>query len=80
MEDSTRISVVIPALGTRDAAHGWMAEMQTKATLQKARVLEAPVQCRKRIGKSKISGTISGSIAAGTKMLVTIFRAAVGRL
>lgn len=70
----------LKGLGMRDTNYGWMVEMQIKATLQKARVLEVPVSYRKRIGKSKVTGTVRGSIAAGTIILFTICRAALGRL
>ncbi len=70
----------LEGLGMRDPNYGWMVEMQIKATLQKARVLEVPVRYRKRIGRSKITGTVRGSIAAGTIILFTICRAALGRL
>jgi len=70
----------LKGLGMRDPNYGWMVEMQIKATLQKARVLEVPVRYRKRIGRSKITGTVRGSIAAGTIILFTICRAALGRL
>lgn len=70
----------LKGLDMRDPSYGWMVEMQIKATLQRARVLEVPVRYRKRIGKSKITGTVRGSIAAGTTILLTICRAALRRL
>lgn len=67
-------------LAMRDVDYGWTVEMQIKAAQSGARSLEVPVSYRKRIGKSKISGTVRGVIGAGTKILSTIFRAAAGSL
>lgn len=55
-----------------DENFGWTIEMQIKATRANLRTLEIPVPYRKRVGTSKISGTISGSVKAGTKILYTI--------
>lgn len=55
-----------------DTNFGWTVEMQIKAAKAKLRTLELPVRYRKRIGKSKISGTVRGTISAGTKILYTI--------
>ena len=57
-----------------DTNFGWTIEMQIKALKQKLRVLELPVPYRRRIGQSKISGTIMGSIRAGTKILYSIWK------
>ena len=57
-----------------DENYGWTIEMQIKAVRQKLRIHEVPVSYRKRIGTSKISGTLSGTIKAGTKILLTIAR------
>lgn len=61
-------------LGMSDRDFGWTVEMQLRAKLMDLRVLELPVRYRNRIGKSKISGTITGTIRAGWKILSTIFR------
>ena len=61
-------------LEMEDCDFGWTVEMQVKAARQKLRSAEVPVRYRRRIGKSKVSGTISGSIRAGYKILWTIFR------
>ena len=53
---------------------GWTVEMQVKAARLRLRCMEVPVRYRKRIGTSKISGTVSGSVRAGYKILWTIFR------
>ncbi len=52
-----------------DATWGWNVEMQLKALRAGLRVLEVPVRYRARIGTSKISGTLSGVVRAGTKIL-----------
>jgi len=61
----------------RDTNFGWTVEMQVKAAKLKLRVQEVPVSYRKRIGQSKISGTIKGTIMAGYVILKTIFRYAL---
>ncbi len=61
-----------------DPDYGWTVEMQIKAAQQRTRVIEVPVRYRKRIGKSKVSGTIRGVFLAGTKILTTIFVSALG--
>ena len=60
-----------------DRDYGWTVEMQVKAARHGMAVREVPVSYRRRIGKSKISGTLRGIIGAGTKILYTIFRAAL---
>jgi glycosyltransferase involved in cell wall biosynthesis len=62
------------ALGMRDRDFGWTIEMQVKAVNAGLRIAEAPVSYRKRIGKSKISGTVSGSWKAGKKILYIVAR------
>ncbi len=61
-------------LSMRDKNFGWNAEMQVKAIEYGLRILEVPVRYRPRIGKSKISGTVKGTILAGAKIIGTIFR------
>jgi len=63
-------------LNMRDRDYGWTVEMQIKAALKGLKVHEVPVSYRKRIGVSKISGTVKGVLYAGTKILYTIFKAA----
>jgi hypothetical protein len=60
------------ALGMKDRNFGWTIEMQIKAAVAGLRILEIPVPYRRRIGKSKISGTVLGSVKAGAKILYTI--------
>ncbi len=64
-------------LGMADRDYGWTVEMQVKAARLGLRCCEIPVRYRRRIGVSKISGTVIGSIRAGYKILWTIFRYAV---
>jgi len=55
-----------------DTNFGWTVEMQIKAAKAGLRTLEVPVRYRKRIGASKISGTVRGTVLAGGKILYTI--------
>jgi hypothetical protein len=66
-------------LGMVSRDYGWTVEMQIKAAQKKLRSLEVPVRYRRRIGSSKISGTWSGAILAGTKILITIFTLAMAQ-
>jgi len=61
-------------LNMRDEDFGWTIEMQIKAVEQDLKIKEVPVNYRRRIGKSKISGTLKGTILAGEKILWTIFK------
>lgn len=58
----------------QDKTYGWTVEMQIKAAKLKLKTYEIPVKYRKRIGVSKVSGTLKGTILAGYKILLTIFR------
>lgn len=62
------------ALDMRDQTYGWTVEMQLKAAKLGLRCREVPVRYRRRIGHSKISGTLKGTVLAGYKILSTIFR------
>ncbi len=62
------------ALDMKDKTYGWTVEMQVKAAKQKMKCTEIPVNYRVRIGFSKVSGTIKGTIGAGQKILWTIFK------
>ncbi len=67
-------------LGMRDRNYGWTIEMQIRAHRYGLRVLEVPVRHRgRRAGRSKVSGSIRGSVAAGGKILWTIFRHRLAR-
>ena len=62
------------ALNMTDKTYGWTVEMQLKVLKQKMSYLEIPVKYRNRIGTSKVSGTVKGSIFAGVKILSWIFK------
>jgi len=57
----------------KDKTFGWTVEMQVKAAKHKLKFTEVAVNYRQRIGVSKISGTIYGTIMAGYKIVLTIF-------
>jgi len=57
-----------------DQTYGWTVEMQVKAVKQNLRYCEVPVNYRNRIGFSKISGTVKGTILAGYKIITTLFK------
>lgn len=57
-----------------DRDFGWTIEMQIRAVEEGLRITEIPVNYRRRIGTSKISGTVKGTILAGYKILTTIFK------
>ena len=61
-------------LEMEDKTYGWTIEMQLKALKNKMSYVEIPVHYKKRIGVSKVSGTIKGSIFAGVKILAWIFK------
>ncbi|MCT4580536.1 MAG: glycosyltransferase family 2 protein [Flavobacteriales bacterium] len=58
----------------KDRTYGWTVEMQVKAAKLKMKCTELPVDYRVRIGKSKVSGTLKGTIMAGYKIITTIFK------
>ena len=60
-----------------DPNYGWTVEMQIKAARAGLRVVEVPVDYRPRIGRSKVSGTVSGTVKAGSKILALIARYAL---
>ena len=61
-------------LDMQDMTYGWTVEMQVKAAKMGMKCTEIPVKYRKRIGISKISGTVKGTLLAGHKILWTIFK------
>ncbi len=69
----------LTALAMVDPNYGWTVEMQIKAAVAGLRSLEIPVGYRKRIGASKVSGTLRGVIGAGVKILWLIGKHAVAR-
>jgi glycosyltransferase involved in cell wall biosynthesis len=63
------------AMDMQDRNYGWTVEMQVKAAIMQLRCTEVAVRYRKRAGgKSKVSGTIKGSVLAGWKIITTIFK------
>ncbi|MBI3520368.1 MAG: glycosyltransferase family 2 protein [Bacteroidetes bacterium] len=61
-------------INMEDKTYGWTVEMQLKAAKHKFKITEIPVRYRVRIGHSKVSGTIKGTILAGYKIITTIFK------
>ena len=61
-------------INMQDTTYGWTVEMQLKAAKLKMKIVEVPVSYRKRIGFSKISGTVKGTVLAGYKIITTIFK------
>ena len=64
----------LKALHMEDRNYGWTIEMQIKAVKNRLNYTEVPVNYRKRIGTSKVSGTLKGSLLAGKKIIWTIFK------
>jgi hypothetical protein len=64
----------LEALGVGDTTFGWTIEMQIKAARAGLRTLEVPVSYRRRVGVSKVTGTVSGTLKASAKILWTIAR------
>ncbi len=70
----------LESLGLREETYGWPLEMQMKAACSGLRILEVPVDYRRRSGgSSKISGTLKGSFLAASRILITLARIAVER-
>jgi len=68
------------AINMQDKTFGWTVEMQVKAARKQIPALEIPVRYRKRhAGKSKVSGTLYGTVMAGYKIITTIIRYALKR-
>lgn len=64
-------------LNMQDTTYGWTVEMQLKAAKHKLKTTEVPVNYRQRIGHSKVSGTLKGTVMAGYKILSWIFKYAL---
>jgi glycosyltransferase involved in cell wall biosynthesis len=65
-------------LSMREETYGWNIEMQIKAAREKLRILEVPVNHRRRAGGvSKVSGTLRGTFVAGTRIITTLLRLAI---
>ena len=69
----------LEALEMHDRAYGWTVEMQIKAVRSCLSIKEVPVRYRPRIGVSKISGTVRGTLLAGYTILSVIARSALSR-
>jgi len=67
-------ALVLRDLGMEHKTYGWPVEMVVKAAKKGYRVMNVPVSCRKRIGVSKVAGTMKGSILAGYHLLSTTVR------
>ena len=65
---------LLDRIAMRDRRYGWTVEMQIRALQLGARVAEVPVRYRKRVGRSKISGTVTGVIKAGWWIVYTIVK------
>ena len=61
-------------INMKDQNYGWTVEMQLKAAKKKLKVTEVSVDYKKRIGVSKVSGTVKGTVMAGYKIIWTIFK------
>lgn len=68
------------SLHMKDPDYGWTAEMQAKAARAGVRCAEVPVSYHRRVGKSKITGTVKGTVLAGWKIITTILRVRLLRL
>lgn len=64
-------------IGMIDTNYGWTVEMQIKGAKKKLKMTEVPVNYRNRIGVSKVSGTVKGTIMAGYKIIWTLLKYAV---
>jgi hypothetical protein len=62
------------AMNMEDKTYGWTVEMQLKALKMNLKYTEVPVRYRNRIGVSKVSGTLKGTVLAGYKILLWIFK------
>ena len=68
---------VLKQLGMQDQRFGWTVEMQVKAIQRQINMVEVPVHYYRRIGRSKISGTIDGVVAAAHDIVGTILKLAI---
>lgn len=65
---------VLRDLAMEHKTYGWPVEMVVKAARRGYRVVEVPVTCRARLGRSKVAGTLRGSVLAGYHLLLTTLR------
>lgn len=61
-------------LSMSDKTYGWTIEMQIKTVKHNMKYCEVPVNYRKRIGVSKVSGTVKGTVLAGIKIIFAVFK------
>ena len=61
-------------LAMQDKTYGWTVEMQLKVLRKRISYMEIPVRYKNRIGVSKVSGTVKGTIMAGIKIIGWIFK------
>jgi hypothetical protein len=67
-------------LGMREMTYGWNIEMQMRAARAGLRILEVPLPYRRRAGgKSKVAGSVRGTLRAGGRILATFIRVATAR-
>ena len=64
----------LQSLGMADKTYGWTIEMQIKAVKKKMKFCEVPVNYKRRIGVSKVSGTVKGTVLAGIKIIFAVFK------
>ena len=64
----------LAALGMAHPTYGWPIEMVVKAAKRRLRIVEVPVDWRRRIGRSKVAGTVRGSLLAGYHLIATVLR------
>jgi hypothetical protein len=70
----------LESLGMREQTYGWNLEMQMKAARGGLRILEIPVNHRRRAGgESKVSGTLRGTFVAGARIIATLLCTATER-
>ena len=70
----------LESLGMREQTYGWNLEMQMRSARAGLRILEVPVNHRRRAGgESKVSGTLRGTLMAGARILATLARVATER-
>lgn len=69
---------VLLGMGLAELSYGWNLEMQMVAARNRLRVLEIPVPCRRRIGgRSKVAGSLKGTLTAGSRIVATFFSVAL---
>jgi glycosyltransferase involved in cell wall biosynthesis len=72
-------SEAMTRLDMRHPTYGWPVEMVVKAVRRGLRIAEVPVRTRRRIGRSKVAGTLRGSVLAGYHLIATVLRYAYER-